>query len=137
MAEELLKEELKTVEELVVDDSEVEEFSLEEFELDELESFEAQFAGKFTVLLMMEFVVLSMIILVQPFADTSAAGNESVPHAPFGSTLKRGAPLMSPAIKLRQISKVVAEPAVGVKRSPSAHALWVPRRWYVTSQFAS
>lgn len=84
----------------------------------------AQLAAIFWVRLTMVLLASFLTTMrVQPLAAVSEAGKESLPQAPLGSTLKRGPPPLSLAVKLRQISKVVVEPATGVSRSPSAQPL--------------
>lgn len=94
-------------------------------ELDVTPQLAAIFSVVLTIVLLASFFTT---IRVQPLAGVSAAGNESVPQPPLGSTLKRGTPVVTGA-KLRQISSVVVEPATAVNRSPSAQPLWVPRKW--------
>lgn len=82
-----------------------------------------QLAAWLVLVLTITRVLPLMTILVQPLAATSAAGNASAPQPPLGSILKRGPPVASPEIKLRQISKFVVEPDTGVIKSPSAQPL--------------
>ena len=92
-----------------------------------------QLVAKLMVVEMIVLVLPLITTLVQPLAATSVAGKASVPQPPLGSILKRGPPPASPTVKLRQISKLVDEPATGVIKSPSAQALWVPRKWKGTA----
>lgn len=112
--DELLELLVATTDEL--DSSELDDAELDTTELDaaELElATTPQLNGIFSVVLTITRVVPLITILVQPLAGTSAPGKGSAPQPPLGSILKRGPPLASPPIKLRQASKLVAEPTTG------------------------
>lgn len=112
---------------------------LEELLWDELERMDdlellvagAQFTPNLVATLVIALVLRLMVILVQPDAAISLAGNASAPQPPFGSTLKRGLGVVELTIKLRQMSDALAEPVTGVNKSPSTQPLCVPRRWYL------
>ena len=107
-----------TEELLLLDDSD-ESLALDTACADELLEFAApQLAAKSLPWLVMVLAGPLITILVQPLVGTSAAGKESVPQPPLGSTLKRAPPVAGK--KLRQISKLVVEPATAVNKSPSA-----------------
>lgn len=117
-----------------LDDNALEDDALDGIELEATELLEAtdeeatpQLAAILIVVLITTRVLPLITTLVQPLAAMSVAGNASAPQPPLGSILKRGPPPPSPAVKLRQASKLVEDPETAVIKSPAAHALWVPR----------
>ncbi len=117
------------LDELTTDELAADELEATELDAAELELVAApQLAARLVVVLTTVLLTPLITTRVQPLAGTSAPGKPS-PQPPLGSTLKRGPPPPSPATKLRQILKLVVEPATWLNKSPSAQPLWVPRKW--------